>query len=81
VAKGRKELDKAEQACQAAIELPADAANTWHFEAVRDYGWLLAGQKRFRDAEAVYRGELKRVGPKDPQADFWINQLRLVEGK
>jgi len=41
----------------------------------------LVGRKRFRDAEAVYRGELKRVGPKDPQADFWINQLRLVEGK
>jgi tetratricopeptide (TPR) repeat protein len=79
--KGRKKLDKAEQAYQAAIKLPADAANTWHFEAVRDYGWLLAGQKRFRDAEGLYGAELKRIGPKDTQADFWINQLRLVEGK
>jgi len=73
---GRNELQKAEEAYQAALKLPADPENSWHFDAVRDYGGFLVGQKRLGDADRVYRDELKRIGPKDPQASYWLNQLQ-----
>lgn len=75
--RGRNELDKADEAFQAALKLPGDAADSWRFEAVRDYGWFLAAQKRLADANRVYRDELRRIGPKAPQAGFWLTQLRF----
>jgi len=74
---GRNEMDKADEAYQAALKLPEEPENSWHFDAVRDYGWFLVGQERFADANRVYRDELKRIGPKAPQANFWLNRLQF----
>jgi tetratricopeptide (TPR) repeat protein len=69
--RGRQELEKVEQAYRAAMTLPADSCRS---EVVRDYGWFLVGRNRFREAEQLWRDEIKRDGPKE--ADFWLGQLR-----
>ena len=69
--------DIADEAYQAALKLPEEPENSWHFDAVRDYGWFLVGQERFADANRVYRDELKRIGPTAPQANFWLNRLQF----
>jgi len=73
---GRKELEPAEQAYQAAMKLPPDGQR---FEVVRDYGWFLAGRDRHREAERLFRAEIERVGLQE--ADFWLNQLENLDGK
>ncbi|HUT61547.1 MAG TPA: hypothetical protein VNA25_27215 [Phycisphaerae bacterium] len=73
---GRKEKEQAEQAYQSAMKLPADS---FRWEVVGDYGVFMEGEKRYKDAERLYRDEIARVGV--PSAEFWLSRLTGLHGK
>lgn len=75
---GRKENAEAEKAYKSALVLKPDRDR---FAVVRDYGWFMSELKRHRDAETLFRSELERVGVGDSNSEFWIQQLKNLDGK
>ena len=75
---GRQEHDQVVAAYEKALALPPDQHR---FGVVRDYGWYLACRDRHGKAEALFRGELKRIGVRDQGAGFWIQQLKNLDRK
>jgi len=73
---GRNEKEQAEQAYQSAMNLPADSLR---WEVVRDYGQFMEQDKRYKDAERLYRDEIDRVGVQD--VEFWLHRLAGLDGK
>lgn len=73
---GRGENEQAEKAYQSAMKLPADKLR---FDVVRDYAWFMQGQKRYKEAERLYRNEIDRVGVEN--AEFWLSSLTWLDGK
>jgi hypothetical protein len=68
---GRGEKDQVEQAYKSAMNLPAD--RPFRGDLVRDYGGFLQANKRFKDAERLYRDEIDRVGVQN--AESWLKSL------
>lgn len=75
---GRKETAEAEKAYKSALALKPGRER---FSVVRDYGWFMSGMGRRRDAETLFRSELERVGVGGSDSEFWIQQLKNLDGE
>jgi hypothetical protein len=73
---GRGKNEQADKAYQSAMKLPADKLRS---DVVRDYAWFMQGQKRYQEADRLYRNEIDRVGIEN--AESWLRRLTGLDGK